>query len=110
MMKRVILAIALVAVGSTAQAAGDAAKGKTLYGTCAACHGVNAEGNPALNSPALTGLQDWYMVRQLKNFKDGIRGSDPKDVFGAQMRPMAMTLPNDQAMEDVVAYIRSLAD
>ena len=110
MMNRIILAIAIVAAAGAAQAEGNAAKGKTLYTTCAACHGVNAEGNPALNSPALTGLQDWYMVRQLKNFKEGIRGGNPKDTFGAQMRPMAMTLPDEQAMEDVVAYILTLAD
>ena len=53
-------------------------------------------------------LQDWYMERQLKHFKEGIRGTDPKDIFGQQMRPMAMTLADDQAILDVIAYIMSL--
>jgi len=92
----------------THKGGGDAAKGKALYATCAACHGANGKGNPALKGPNLTLQQDWYVVRQLKNFKEGIRGSDPKDVWGMQMRPMASMLADDQAMKDVAAYIVSL--
>ena len=64
----------------------------------------------ALNAPALAGQEEWYVIRQLQNFKNGIRGTNPKDTFGMQMAPMAQTLPNDQAIEDVAAYIKSLAD
>ncbi|PYT55315.1 MAG: cytochrome-c oxidase, partial [Acidobacteria bacterium] len=38
---------------TSAQAAGDAAAGRPLYAVCAACHGLQAEGNPALNAPKL---------------------------------------------------------
>lgn len=89
-------------------AAGDANRGKSLYTTCSACHGQNAEGMEATNAPALTGLQTWYIVRQLEHFKEGIRGSNPKDTYGTQMAPMAQLLPDKQAMEDVAAYIHSL--
>lgn len=87
---------------------GDAAAGKQLYATCAACHGPKAEGNVALNSPRLTDQDDWYLARALQNFKKGIRGSNPKDAYGAQMKPMAAMLANDQAINNVVVYIRSL--
>lgn len=87
---------------------GDAAKGKGLYVTCTACHGAKGEGNQALNAPKLSTLPSWYLVRQLQNFKAGVRGADPKDTYGAQMRPMSMTLADDQAIKDVVAYIKSL--
>ena len=87
---------------------GDAAKGKATYGVCVACHGAKAEGNKALNAPALAGMDDWYQVTQLKNFKAGVRGKHPEDTFGAQMQPMALTLPDDQAILDVVAYINTL--
>jgi len=90
-------------------AAGDAATGKTLFGICVACHGANAEGNQALNAPSNAGQDEWYVVRQLKNFKEGIRGADPKDTYGAQMRPMAMALTDDQAIADVAAYIATLS-
>ena len=67
----------LVALGSATvvQAAGDVAKGKTLYNICAACHGVNAEGTAALNAPANAGQDPWYMTRQLNNFRAGVRGA-----------------------------------
>lgn len=87
---------------------GDAAVGKQLYATCAACHGQKGEGNPALNAPKLTDQDDWYLVRELQNYKSGLRGSNPKDAFGAQMKPMAAMLANDQAINNVVVYIRSL--
>jgi cytochrome c oxidase subunit 2 len=62
----------------------------------------------AMNGPRLTGQYDWYLIRQLQNFKAGIRGSDPKDNYGAQMRPMTMTLADEQQVKDVVAYIQTL--
>ena len=93
---------------ATSLAAGDAAKGKVLYGVCAACHGANGEGQEALNAPKLQGQQEWYVIRQLQNFKGGIRGTNPKDTYGMQMAPMSQTLTNDQAIADVAAFIKSL--
>jgi cytochrome c oxidase subunit 2 len=87
---------------------GDAERGKQLYATCAACHGPAGEGNQALNAPRLAGLNDWYQVRQLQDFKSGARGRHPEDSFGAQMAPMAGILPDDQAINDVVAYLNTL--
>ena len=87
---------------------GDAARGKTLYASCATCHGANAEGNTALNAPALTTLDDWYQLVQLENFRNGNRGANPADIYGMQMVPMANALPDDAAVRDVVAYISSL--
>ena len=88
---------------------GDAEKGKSLYGVCVACHGANGEGNKALNAPRLAGQHDWYLARQVANFRDGVRGSDPKDIYGQQMRPMSMTLTSEEAINDVIAYINTLA-
>lgn len=95
---------------SSVRTAGDAMAGKPLFTVCAACHGARAEGNPALNAPKLSGQADWYLQRQLKNFKSGARGTHDKDVFGKQMAPMAATLLDDRAVDDVVAYIRTLPD
>jgi len=95
---------------STAQVAGDAEAGKALYAVCAACHGAQGEGNPAMNAPKLSGQGDWYLKRQLNYFKQGARGAHEKDVFGKQMAPMAATLADDAAMNNVVAYIKTLPD
>lgn len=86
----------------------DANVGKASYALCASCHGAEAEGNPALKAPALAGLQDWYLLSSLRKFKAGARGYDPEDVAGAQMRPMAMTIPDEAVMKNIVAYITSL--
>jgi cytochrome c oxidase subunit 2 len=109
-MKPILWIVGLVVVGgwSLAQAAGDATAGQALYAPCTVCHGQQAEGNAALHAPALAGQEGWYLVRQLSLFKAGIRGTDPGDTFGLQMRPMALTLATDQAVEDVVAYIQTL--
>jgi cytochrome c553 len=89
---------------------GDTTRGRQLYTqTCALCHGDRAMGNPGLNSPRLAGMSDWYMVIQLEKFRTGLRGRHPDDIYGAQMVPFSMTLPDDQAMRDVVAYINTLA-
>lgn len=110
-MNRILLAAA--ALGSlysaaSALAAGDAARGKSFYAVCATCHGQNAEGSQEMNAPALAGMDEWYIVRQLENFKAGIRGSNPADTYGQQMAPMAQLLPDAQAIEDVAAYLHGL--
>jgi cytochrome c oxidase subunit II len=89
---------------------GDAAAGKALFGVCTACHGAQAQGNPQLNAPKLSGQGDWYLKRQLRYFKEGARGADAKDTYGKQMAPMAATLSNDAAINNVVAYIKTLPD
>jgi cytochrome c oxidase subunit 2 len=87
---------------------GDASRGKLLYVSCVACHGSNAEGVDALNGPALTGLNDWYLVTQLANFRAGTRGGHRDDTSGGQMRAAAAVLQDDSAIHDVVSYINSL--
>lgn len=89
---------------------GDPEAGEANYATCASCHGQQAEGNQSLNAPKLTGMSSWYMRRQLDHYKEGVRGADPADTYGAQMAPMARTLTTEQATENVLAYIDSLPD
>lgn len=87
---------------------GDAEAGRQLYAPCIACHGAGAEGNESLGAPALTGIDDWYLVRQLENYKSGARGSDPADSYGMQMRASTGLLRDNQAIRDVVRYISTL--
>jgi cytochrome c553 len=86
----------------------NASKGRDQYATCAACHGENGEGNQSLGGPALTGINDWYMLEQLRKYRDGSRGSHPQDSFGSQMQAAAQILGSDDAARDVVAYINTL--
>jgi len=101
-----ISAMTPVTISNTVE--GNVIAGKALYGVCAACHGQDAKGNEVMNSPNLILQQDWYLIRQLQNYKAGLRGVDAKDIYGRQMRPMAMMLANDQAINDIIAYISTL--
>jgi cytochrome c553 len=87
---------------------GNAERGKALFAPCTACHGPTATGNEQLKAPSIVNANDWYLVAQLDKFRKGIRGADPRDITGAQMAPMARTLPDDQAVKDVVAHIMTL--
>ncbi len=89
---------------------GDAALGAASYAICAACHGQQGEGNVALNAPKLSGQDPYYLKRQLKNYKAGIRGTHEADIYGRQMQPMAATLVNDATIDNVLAHIGTLPD
>jgi len=82
--------------------------GRAQYAVCSACHGAQGEGDPALNGPALAGLQTWYVERQLHYYKTGIRGAHEKDSYGQQMAPMAATLVDDDAIRHMAAFIATL--
>ena len=74
---------------------------------CAACHGGKTEGNPAMTTPRLRQQHDSYLQRQVVHFRQGVRGSDPTDRYGKQMKMMAASV-NDAELLDVLAYISSL--
>jgi cytochrome c553 len=98
----------LPATSNNATIDGDASRGERLYVSCAACHGSRGEGNEALGAPALARGSDWYLVRQLLNFRNALRGTTQSDAFGVAMRAAALTIPDDQGVRDVVAYINTL--
>jgi cytochrome c oxidase subunit 2 len=95
---------------TVAASAGDASVGQALYAVCAACHGAQAQGNRDLNAPKLSGQASWYLIRQLQDYKQGIRGADDRDVYAKQMAPFTATLADDAAIKNVVAYIASLPE
>jgi len=87
---------------------GNAAKGAEYYNTCKACHGDQGKGNQTMNAPRLKGTSDWYLYTTLQKFKAGVRGSNPGNANAVMMRGMALSLPDDQAIKDVIAHIHSL--
>jgi cytochrome c oxidase subunit 2 len=87
---------------------GDVERGAKLYGTCQSCHGVEGQGIWALNAPRLSGQDDWYLKRQLQNYKNGVRGTHPSDLYGKQMTLLSGMLRSEQDINDVVAYINQL--
>ncbi|MBQ4832975.1 c-type cytochrome [Pseudoalteromonas sp. MMG010] len=86
----------------------DAHKGEQLYKTCAACHGVNAQGNEAMGAPNISGLNDWYILTQLNHFRDGIRGGDAEDIYGQQMKAASAIVTTKEEAESLAVYITQL--
>jgi len=84
---------------------GDIEVGRQIYGTCSACHGLNAEGNESLDAPNLGSLPDWYIVDELQKYRAGARGAAPGDVPGARMRAAAATLRTDEDLRAVASFI-----
>ena len=87
---------------------GDVSKGEKLYRVCSYCHGADGQGVRAMNAPRAAGMSDWYLARQLENFREGIRGSHSSDYYGFQMGLMASVARDEQAINDLVAYINTL--
>jgi cytochrome c553 len=95
MNKLLIAVITLLSFLNNAQAQGDVEAGKAKSAVCAACH--NADGNSSSNLyPKLAGQHASYLVKQLQEFKSGVR-EDPI------MLGMVATL-SQQDMEDLAAY------
>lgn len=66
------LALVLAAPGVAA----DAAAGRALAGACRVCHGLDGVGtNPMV--PNIGGQSEMYLVKQLRDFRDG-RREDPQ--------------------------------
>ncbi|MBF0470951.1 MAG: cytochrome c4 [Gammaproteobacteria bacterium] len=91
-------ALVLMTSMSLAHAAGDAAAGKVKTATCMACHMTDGNSvNPIW--PKLAGQHESYLVKQLNEFKSGLR-KDPT------MTAMSMAL-SEQDVEDVSAFFAS---
>lgn len=66
---------------------GDPARGKSIFKGCMKCHGERGEGYEAPEvikyrssyGPRLSGQHDWYLIRQIRNYRDGIRGANRDD-------------------------------
>ncbi len=103
------------AVGVPAAEGGDPAIGEPLYERyCAACHGINGRGNgPAaaalrpqpidMTEPVWQqGVSDDYLRRIIRDGGTAV-GRSP------QMAPWGFAL-DDQGLDDMVAYIRTLGE
>lgn len=84
------------------------AQGKSLFGVCVSCHGKGGEGNAGLNAPRIAGLPVWYLEGQLRHFKAETRGGHPSDALGKQMVAIAESLPDDDAVKAVAAFVAAL--
>ena len=94
-----LLAGTLCLSANAAQAAGDAAKGKSKAAVCAACHGANGI-SMIPTYPNLAGQKELYLVDAIKAYRDGVRKNPV-------MSPMAGPLSDDD-INNLAAYFSSL--
>jgi len=86
-----------------------AAEGGQLFkAQCVACHGPNGTGNAALQAPPLAGADTDYVVRQLRHFRNRLRGGDTPQGAAATMQAVALSLPDDAAVLALGDYIGTL--
>ena len=87
-----------IGVPGTAQAAGDAQRGKLLGYTCLGCHGIENYKNayPTYSVPRLVGQHPDYLVAALKAYR-------AKERSHGTMYAQASSL-SDQDMADIAAY------
>jgi cytochrome c oxidase subunit II len=57
-------------------------RGATLYATCAECHGQKGEGIEATKAPRLAGREDWFIKKQVEDFRRRDRGKDDSKETG----------------------------
>ena len=74
---------------------------------CLSCHGAQGLGQASLQAPALTSLDSVYIARQLRHFRDGVRGAHPEDTHGAMMAASSAALSNN-SISELASYIDAL--
>lgn len=91
--------LCLCAIG-TANAAGDAAKGKEIAATCTSCHGADGKAITP-DYPNIAGQHAAYLAKQLTAYREGERENQ-------LMSPMAAAL-SDEDIENLAAYFSEMA-
>ena len=93
------LGLAIVLASSTATAAGNAQKGKTLAYTCTGCHGISEYKNayPSYHVPKIAGQNEVYIVNALTAYAKGERNHP---TMNAQAKSFSA-----QEIADIAAYI-----
>jgi cytochrome c553 len=102
-------AIAAAAAGMSGElraalaATPDAARGASLYGTCAACHGAQGAGVPDGTIPAIAGQPQRVIVKQLADFRRSQRLDIRMEHFADRRH-----LEGAQDIADVAAHVAGL--
>ena len=95
-------------LGIAAAIAAGSAGAANEFDHCLLCHGANGNGNLAIRAPKVSGMEPWYLARQLENFASGIRGMPADDVAGHEMGPVGMRLRQEGMLDTAVQFVGSL--
>lgn len=104
-MRTILTTLTIACLSAVAASAGDAKAGQAVYDkSCKACHGPDGTANPAIAKMMKVDVQD------LKSTEvQGMSDDDLKKIISGgkgKMRPVNAV--SGAALDDVVAYVRSL--
>jgi cytochrome c oxidase subunit 2 len=85
----------------------NAQRGQLIYDICGACHGPQAQGDQSLSAPPLAGQRSRYLMRQLMNFRSGLRGGD-SDVQAQEMQQILTTVSNESDWQSAIEFVLTL--
>jgi len=88
-------AVIFLLLAGNIYAAGNIEKGEDLAYDCITCHGIEGEGN--FETPPIAGLDEEYILTQLKDFCKGKESLDG-------MMNLYMEDRTTQEMQDLAAY------
>ncbi len=83
--------------------------GPLFVGACSPCHAPNGGGYQSEFSPKISGKEDWYLSRQLMNFRNDLRGDHDDERWAKQMNFHIKDFSPTQ-LQSFVDYIGTLED
>ena len=115
LMLLVLLAGILTGPIHAAESINKPSRGATLYAACAECHGHKGEGIESTKAPRLAGREDWFIKKQVEDFRRRDRGKDdsketgflPPEERTQFMHPVADKL-NRGDIKAIIAHLATL--
>lgn len=100
-MKIIFMAV-LCLIGSAQANAADLLKGRAINKTCALCHGAMGQGTESAESPRIAGLTRGFMIKILKQFRDGTRKNE------AMVMTAGIDKMSDGDIDDIASFLASV--
>ena len=100
-MRRLILIVAMLGLSLPAFSA-NLANGEKINKNCALCHGIYGQGAPGKLSPRIAGLPKEYIIKTMKDYRDGRR------VYPLMTRTSGLKDMSESDFDDVATYLANL--
>jgi cytochrome c553 len=95
----ITVGLVLALLGTTAQAAGDAAAGRRKAVQCQTCHGLDGL-SKIPEAPNLAGQPEPYLVKSLNDFRQGVRKNEMMSIVSQAL--------SAADVDDLAAYYASI--
>ena len=100
-MRGLILSVAMLSISLPAFAA-NLANGERINKNCALCHGIYGQGAPGKLSPRIAGLPKEYIIKTMKDYRDGRR------VYPLMNRTAGLKDMTESDLEDIATYLANM--